>query len=350
LALYELTPTAITELQETQFDNHAITERADLQRLLKQRPEVIGRDLLIIAEEFSEWDECRRRIDLLAIDREANIVVIELKRTEDGGHMELQALRYAAMVSAMTFSDMTEVYRRYLQVNGSLDDAERLILDHLGWEAANEDNFGQDVRIVLVSAEFSKEITTSVLWLNDHGLDIRCIRLRPYSLDSRLLLDVQQIIPLPEADAYTVQKKKKVQESRIARKFDIDFSKYDLKVDGTVLPRLTKRALSHAIVKTALAKGLSPEQIGSVMSPRKWLSVDGELTSEEFQAEVAKLQTRSGGRYELRRYFCEDDELFRLAGKTYGLSNQWSINSLPQLEKVLALLPPGTATFTKAID
>jgi len=30
-------------------------------------------------------------------------VAIELKRTEDGGHMELQSTRYAAMVSTMTF-------------------------------------------------------------------------------------------------------------------------------------------------------------------------------------------------------------------------------------------------------
>jgi hypothetical protein len=28
---------------------------------------------------------------------------MELKRTEDGGHMELQVIRYAAMVSKMTF-------------------------------------------------------------------------------------------------------------------------------------------------------------------------------------------------------------------------------------------------------
>jgi hypothetical protein len=56
----------------------------------------------VIAEEFSEWEDSRRRIDLLGGDRDGNLVVIELKRTEDGGHMELQAIRYAAMVSALT--------------------------------------------------------------------------------------------------------------------------------------------------------------------------------------------------------------------------------------------------------
>ncbi len=43
----------------------------------------------------------------------------------------------------------------------------------------DEEQFGQEVKIVLASAEFSKELTTSVMWLNDFGLDIRCVRMHP---------------------------------------------------------------------------------------------------------------------------------------------------------------------------
>jgi hypothetical protein len=69
----------------------------------------------------------------------------------------------------------------------------------------------------LVSANFSSELTTSVMWLNKHELDVTCIRLRPYKLDNRVLIDAEQIIPLPEAAAYEVKIRAQAQETRKAK-------------------------------------------------------------------------------------------------------------------------------------
>jgi len=209
VALYEITKTTIAPLDQTTFAQQGFAERADLQRLLRQHIEVIAPDTLVIAEEFSEWEECKRRVDLLGVDRDANLVVFELKRTEDGGHMELQAIRYAAMVSAMSFSKAVEVYARYLGQNTRKDAAETALREFFDWDDSNQDTFGSDVRIVLVSAEFSKEIVTSVLWLNEHEIDIRCVRLRPYALNGRVILDMQQVIPVPEAAGITMQNAKR---------------------------------------------------------------------------------------------------------------------------------------------
>jgi hypothetical protein len=218
MPIYEFAQTGIVALKPATFSSANLQERRDLQRLLRENVEVIAPDTLVISEEFGEWEDSRRRIDLLGVDRDANLVVIELKRTEDGGHMELQSIRYASMVSTMTFDRAVEVFGQYLKATGKIDqDPRAALLDFLDWEEPDEDRFAQDVRIVLASAEFSRELTSSVLWLVDHGVDIRCVRLKPYGLDGRILVDVQQIIPLPEVAEFLVRIRDKVQKEREAR-------------------------------------------------------------------------------------------------------------------------------------
>lgn len=217
MSIFELKSERIDRIEETSFAEMGIAERGDLQTLLRKQFEVIDPDILIIAEEFGEWEKSKRRIDLLGLDKEANLVVIELKRTDDGGHMELQALRYAAMVSTITFDKSVDVHESYLKRIGKKVNAKQSILDFLRWEDADEDKFAQDVSIFLISAEFSKELTTSVLWLNERGLDIRCVRIKPHKDNNRILIDVQQIIPIQETEEYLVQIRAKTGVERIDR-------------------------------------------------------------------------------------------------------------------------------------
>lgn len=214
MALYEILPDSLRALDSTTFGNANLRERQDLQRLLRDHIDVIAPGVLVVAEEYGEWEDSRRRIDLLGVDKDANLVVIELKRTEDGGHMELQAIRYAAMVSTMTFEQVVETYTVYLQERKFDSDARENLLRHLDWEEPEEDLFAQEVKIVLASADFSREITSAVLWLNERGIDIKCLRLTPYLDGARTLLDIQQVIPLPEAEEYQVRIRVKAQKER----------------------------------------------------------------------------------------------------------------------------------------
>lgn len=192
MAIYSFNNNLLEKVETTTFNNEGILERQHLQGAIKHQIDVIAPNCLVISEEFSEWSGSQRRIDLLAIDKEGNLVVIELKRTETGEHMDLQALRYAAMVSTLTFSRATEIYQKYLLLVGDENNAENKLLDFLGWEEPQEDDFALDVRIILVSANFSKELTTSVMWLNERNLDIRCVRLIPYKFQEQILADLMK--------------------------------------------------------------------------------------------------------------------------------------------------------------
>lgn len=214
MAVFRLTKESIVQLPETSFAAKGIKERTDLQRLLKPNIAVVAPDVLIICDEFEEWEDSKRRIDLLGIDRTGMLVVIELKRDDDGGHMDLQAIRYAAMVSRMTFQRAVKTYQAYLNKNGGGTDARSSILKFMRVSEPPQDEDVLGVRIVLVSADFAKELTTAVLWLRDWELDIRCVKVKPYADGDGTILEVQQIVPLPEAAEYQVS----IREEAISRR------------------------------------------------------------------------------------------------------------------------------------
>lgn len=85
MALYRYSSGSLEPVDKTSLAAEKIRERQDLQRALRQRIDVLGDDLLVVAEEYAVFKDSRRRVDLLALDRAGTLVVIELKRTDTAG-------------------------------------------------------------------------------------------------------------------------------------------------------------------------------------------------------------------------------------------------------------------------
>lgn len=316
----------IEALKATTFKEQGLKERQDLQRLLQEQISVVDANVMVLAEEFGRWDDSKRRIDLLCLDRDARLVVIELKRTEDGGHMELQALRYAAMVARMTFEQAVEAHRFWLKARKSELDPEQEILKFLDWTEPDEEQFGQDVRIVLVSGDFSKEVTTSVMWLNEHDLDVRCVRMKPYVSEGRILVDVQQVIPLPESGDYLVQVREKERKERHARESSRDYTRYDVTIEGQVYEQMPKRRAMHLVIRALCSKGVSPNKIAEVLywkGNQLWRNAQGEWNVEDFSGKMAEIAASGGPAWDSRRWNCDEEGLIIWDGETWALSNQW---------------------------
>lgn len=318
MAIFKFDNDSFQKLNETRFSNEGILERQHLQNALKKQIDVIAPNILVIAEEFSEWSGSNRRIDLLGIDKEANIVVIELKRTETGEHMELQAIRYASMVSTLTFKRAVEIFNRHLSAIGSEKDAETELLNFLEWEEVREDDFALDVRIILVSSDFSKELTTSVMWLNERDLDIRCYRMIPYKLSEQILIDVQQIIPLPEAESYQVKIKEQKEERREARKSSKDYTRYSFNGEGGLSKRGIVLSVIHAYIKRN--PNVSFEQLTT--------DFPSAIRNKLFVPIEEALDIKQRDSNNLSRHFIGDDETLHIGNKIYAISNQWGTGNI----------------------
>lgn len=331
MPLYQITDDVLSPLVSTSFQEENLWERRDLQRLLKANIEVIDSDVMVIAEEFGEWSESGRRIDLLAIDKDANLVVIELKRTDDGGHMELQAIRYAAMVANMTWEQAKTAFKKYLNDNSIGYDAEAKLCEYLGWDAPRENDFAQNVRIVLASANFSKEITTSVLWLNDRDLDISCVRLSLHKIDDKLVLSADQIIPLPEAESYQIEVRQKRREERISKSTNKDRSLFTIShLDEIYEQGFKKSDIGFFTVALLNEKNLIDNDVFELLRNDKSCSFKLLKLREEM--------TETEIRYSKYR-FNRDPELM-YEGDGYFIVRNWGVNNISKfIEKMERKFP-----------
>ena len=214
--LIPLTPKRFSEL--------GVLERFDIQEWIEKTPDILGEELLVISKELPLPSGIR--LDLLAIDKQANLIVIELKRDDSGRDVEWQAIKYASYCSNFLPDDIFTYYAQYLQAD--TDEAQLAIEAFIDEEL---EKLNQSQRIILVSQEFHPDVASAVLWLRDYKIEVKCIRLRPYiDSDGELFITPDVIIPLPEAKDYVERKEAKQKEAKRLKRSSFSLEKGTFKV------------------------------------------------------------------------------------------------------------------------
>jgi len=197
----------------------------------------------------------------------------------------------------MTFSDVVAAYELFLEKQKMADslDARTRICSFLGISLDEEKQISDFPKILLIAPSYSREITTTVLWLNrlnEAGIFIRCFEVKPYLIDSKQYLDFEQVLPLPSAEEYTVKMREKT-----AKTDEIEIA-------------VKRRARTMAILRES---GFLKEGMGLVLikHPRQNMNIP----------EEAKHATYIGGQ---NAQWCLDDQIYSLSGlcleicKKYG--------------------------------
>lgn len=217
---------SLTELNKTSFSELGIKERFDIQEWIEKTPSILGEELLVIAKEYEL--PSRTRLDLLAIDKQANLVVIELKRDESGSSVDWQSIKYASYCSNFTHEEIYRIYAEYL---GTDENESELKIESFIDEETESINESQ--RIILASKEFHSDVVSAVLWLRDFGVEIQCVKLEPFvDSENNLFINPSIIIPLPEAKDYIKRKETKTKEKSLSKLSSFSLEKSDLEPEA----------------------------------------------------------------------------------------------------------------------
>ncbi|OAB29218.1 hypothetical protein FBFR_05570 [Flavobacterium fryxellicola] len=243
----------IKGLKRVKFSEHGIKERQHLQEWLANEPKVFGgEDLLIIQKEFSGFNDTNERLDLLALDKFGNIVVIENKLDDTGKNVTWQALKYASYCATLKKENIKSIFQDYLNKQGENDIAENVLAEFydLEYDEILHLNQGNTQRIIFVANEYRKEVTSTVFWLLNYKVKIQCFKVTPFALDEQMFLTMEQIIPQKDSEDYIIKMADKNYEEIATQEGLKDRHHWRLEFWNKILPMLKG--------KTSIFQNISP--------------------------------------------------------------------------------------------
>jgi len=140
-----------------------------LENWIEQDVSMISDDLLIIGRQVQT--DFGGIIDLLCLDRNGDIVILELKRDKTPREVTAQALDYASWVSDLSNERITEIANSYLGNKGPL---EKVFKDKFGVELPEILN--ESHKIFIVASEIDASSERIIEYLSDsYGVGINAV-------------------------------------------------------------------------------------------------------------------------------------------------------------------------------
>lgn len=277
--LIDKTRNRISKLDEKTFTELGFREREHLQEWLANNPDALGEDILILQKEFNGFNDTNERLDLLGVDKQGNLVVIENKLDDTGKDVTWQVLKYASYCSTLKKEHIRKIYQEFLDKQGKGENAEENLIDFFNANDFKEIslNSGQTQRIILVAGSFRKEVTSTVLWLMNYKLRIQCFKATPYQFGDQLFLNIEQIIPMKDAEDYVISMADKTQD-------DIS-TQEELKSRHLLRLEFWKQLLKQASGKLSSFQNTSP-------SKDNWVGVSAGISGVQLNFVISNYYAR----------------------------------------------------------
>jgi hypothetical protein len=157
---------------------------------------------LIIGRQTTAVDEYGTIFpDLLGIDKEGNLVIIELKKGRTPREIIAQLLEYAAWANDLSDEKIHDIATHYIKSSCGEKDIETLFLET--FETDEVPSLNQRLRLFVAAEEISASVAKVCRFLRQvHGVDVNCIQFNIFQTESgEVLVSSESFVGLEDVVA-----------------------------------------------------------------------------------------------------------------------------------------------------
>lgn len=167
---------ATKKITKLQLDQSSLAYQRDPNEVIQWiegTPEILDEPLLIIARDLNL--PIGKKVSLLALDKAASLVIIETRQENYNG-FEWQAIKSVSYFSNLFPDDIFHFYSQYLGITD--EEAQSRMEEFVD---ADLQMLNQKQRIIMVAPDFPPDLLSSVFYLREHQIEIKCLKLQRFT-------------------------------------------------------------------------------------------------------------------------------------------------------------------------
>ena len=208
----------LQEIKSSRLD-----QESRIQTWVEKDINIISENLFVIGREVET--DYKGYIDILCIDRQGDVVVVELKRDKTPREVTAQALDYASWVKDLSHNDIIEIAENYLMAGMKLEEA---FLEKFGEPLP--DILNNNHRMLIIGSRIDSSTERIMNYLSEsYGVGINAVTFTFYEKDGKEFLSRNVLI---EEDEVAAQQ---TRHSRSKRKPSMTLDEFRSSIDDKEL-------------------------------------------------------------------------------------------------------------------
>jgi len=173
--------------QLVEYQKVPVSKEEEIEDFIEHHPEILEKEMFVIGRQVETAE--KTRIDLLGLDKEGNLIIMELKKDKSPRDVVSQLLEYAVWAENIQYEDLNRIAS-----SKHLEGYENLWKKYEKDFGSVPDYFNEKQRLYIVSEKIDRKTEQVTRYLRRQGVDISCIELNFYENEGQKLADTRIIV------------------------------------------------------------------------------------------------------------------------------------------------------------
>jgi len=174
-----------------EYQKISVEKEIDIEEFIETHPKILDNDFFIIGRQVPTTT--KTRVDLMGLDKEGNVIIIEIKKGQSPREVVSQIIEYGVWAEGIQYEDLNEIakekhlpnfpdlYKKYEQEFKTIPEP-----------------FNENQRLYIVAEKIDEKIEDMCRYLRVRGIDIKCVELNFFEKGGQRLVNTNVVVGTEE--------------------------------------------------------------------------------------------------------------------------------------------------------